>query len=477
MPMNDETITSETCVSDARMVCDTSQGIELQAPVVRLARHEIVFHVLDPGVGLRVSEVLANFRVLLNERNMYSGRAVVSSLVNTGSGFICHATLDEPTAAGNPPAAGQSPAQLAASFAEAVQGWQKVYRILPEFKIAVADIESFLHELRHWTERLELSQAMQHGDAPASRQGDLVSESCRAVTPFLNSLFEKFELVARRIDADLRPAHAAYVKRLLHPLLLCSPFMHRIFRKPLGYAGDYEMVNMILRDPQEGPNLFARVLNSWFLSQDPAEAHRNRVQYLARRFTEETINARERGATLKVFNLGCGPAGEVAEFMTRQPLSDSADFTLLDFNEETLAYTEEKLAEARRRHGRRTGLHYVKKSVAQVLKSAAKFPENEYDLIYCAGLFDYLPDRVCQQLMDMFHRMLKPSGLIIATNVDVSNPIIHIMGYIFEWHLIYRTGRQLAAVAPAAADPEFCRISADLTGSNIFLEVRKPAAS
>ena len=163
--------------------------------------------------------------------------------------------------------------------------------------------------------------------------------------------------------------------------------------------------------------------------------------------------------------------------MAGHPLSDSSDFTLIDFNEETLAYTEEKLAAIRRRHGRRTGLHYVKKSVAQVLKSGAKLPESEYDLIYCAGLFDYLPDRVCQQLMDMFYRMVKPSGLIIATNVDVSNPIIHIMGYIFEWHLIYRTGRQLADLAPAAVDPEWCRITADVTGSNIFLEVRKPAAS
>ena len=55
-------------------------------------------------------------------------------------------------------------------------------------------------------------------------------------------------------------------------LLLSSPFLYRAYQKPLGYAGDYEMVNMIARDPYEGGSLFAKVVNLWFLSQWPARA-------------------------------------------------------------------------------------------------------------------------------------------------------------------------------------------------------------
>ena len=58
---------------------------------------------------------------------------------------------------------------------------------------------------------------------------------------------------------------------------MASPFMHRIFAKPLGYAGDYEMVNMILRDPCEGSSLFAKLLNVFILSQVPAVADRKSV--------------------------------------------------------------------------------------------------------------------------------------------------------------------------------------------------------
>ncbi len=45
---------------------------------------------------------------------------------------------------------------------------------------------------------------------------------------------------------DLVPVHQAFGKRHLHPLILGSPFVYRTLQKPLGYAGDYEMVNMMM---------------------------------------------------------------------------------------------------------------------------------------------------------------------------------------------------------------------------------------
>src|SRR5260221_11124810 len=118
--------------------------------------------------------------------------------------------------------------------------------------------------------------------------------------------------------------------------------------------------------------------------------------------------------------------------MKKCPLSDHAEFTLLDFNEESLPYTRTSLEDARRRQNRATRIQLVRKSVAQVIKAGMRNVTAEYDVVYCAGLFDYLPDRVCQQLLNMFYGMLAPGGLLLATNVDPSNPIRTIMGSIFE---------------------------------------------
>jgi extracellular factor (EF) 3-hydroxypalmitic acid methyl ester biosynthesis protein len=337
-------------------------------------------------------------------------------------------------------------------------------------------MQMFLTDLRLWLDQVELGiRGLPNGDRSKAER-EVVQQLVQPVSRSLNYLFEKFELVSAAVEPELQPVHSLYAKRLLHPLLLASPFMHRIYRKPLGYAGDYEMVNMILRDPHEGSSVFSKVLNCWFLSQMPAEAHRNRVTFLTRRLLEEGARAKARGARLRVFNLGCGPAREVQDFLAQQEISNQTDFTLLDFNEETLAYTEGMLNGAKNQHRRATAIRMLKKSVVQVLKAAGRGSDEKYDLVYCAGLFDYLQQRVCKQLMNMFYDMLAPGGLLIATNVDAANPIQRIMGYIFEWHLIYRTGQELAAAAPDDATPDDYQVTADITGCNIFIEVRKPPA-
>jgi extracellular factor (EF) 3-hydroxypalmitic acid methyl ester biosynthesis protein len=237
---------------------------------------------------------------------------------------------------------------------------------------------------------------------------------------------------------------------------------------------------MILRDPHEGGSLFAKLLNTWFLSQSPAEAHRNRVKYLTARLREESLRAVRGNRRLRVLNLGCGPAGEVHAFMREDELCNHASLTLLDFNDETIRDTGNALRSVNQQFHRSAEINMVKRSVHQVLKDGSKGNKvsgaGTFDFVYCAGLFDYLTDRTCKQLMNIFHELLAPGGLLVATNVDSFNPIRNIMGYIFEWKLVERNGTEFMTLTPDKALKDDCRILADVTGCNIFLECRKPEA-
>lgn len=179
---------------------------------------------------------------------------------------------------------------------------------------------------------------------------------------------------------------------------------------------------------------------------------------------------------MKAFNLGCGPAWEIQKFLAENDVCDRADFTLVDFNAETIAHTREVLHEIKRNHGRATPIQFIQKSVQQILKEGGKgsAESRKYDLVYCAGLFDYLSDQVCQRLMNIFYGMVKPGGLLLATNVDVSNPMRNTMETILEWHLIYRTSQQARKLIPDKAHPDDFSVKSDVTGVNIFIEVRKP---
>ena len=371
------------------------------------------------------------------------------------------------------------PGQFGAHFDDFVRGWQKVCQVRPDFKVAVADIQSFLLELRRWTEQVALGLRSR----PAPKGGSLENEALEQLTGpvvfVLDNLFAKFEESANALDSASQPRHRSYAQRILHPAVLCAPFANRTYQKPLGYAGDYEMVNMILRDPREGASFFAKLLNCWLLKQDSATAHRNRLEFLRGRLTQESLRCLRRGQPLRILSLGCGPAGEVQKFLAEGSLADHAQFTLLDFNDETIHYTTRVLGEICRQHGRRTRIEVLKKSVQQVLKEGSRpLPgaDRGYDFVYCSGLFDYLPDRTCKQLMNIFWNWTRPGGLVLATNVTPHSPNRRSLDLLLDWHLIYRDASRFGTFAPEGAAAESVRLYSDDTAVNMFLEARKPDA-
>lgn len=69
-----------------------------------------------------------------------------------------------------------------------------------------------------------------------------------------------------------------------------------------------------------------------------------------------------------IFNLGCGPAGEVQNFLVQDEVCNDTSFVLLDFNDETLLHTKEVLEDLKGKLNRQTKIEVVKKSVHQVLR-------------------------------------------------------------------------------------------------------------
>jgi extracellular factor (EF) 3-hydroxypalmitic acid methyl ester biosynthesis protein len=449
----------------------TAQGIEMQGTLLRLTPQSVTFEVYSGPGTLRLSEVLSEFNLLADTRSIYAGSAVLSSMLYTGSMLVCEASLTGSLLDLDLFQLSHPERIIPQGFAAMVERWQKTYRVDAKYKLAVADLHNFLEELRLWLDQIELG-------IRARPNGSNDAEILRAMpaSTVMNSLFERFEEAAAAVPEELVPIHRSFCRRQLHPLLLCAPFMHRIFTKPLGYAGDYEMIGMILRNGFEGSSLFAKLLHSHIIAQAPARSVRNRAVYFVRRFVEEAARVSAGGRIASFLSLGCGPAGEVEDFLNHHPLSNQTQFSLLDFNEETLRHTGSKLDKCKQEKQRRTPIHLIRKSVHNLFKGRGKITadDQKFDMIYCSGLYDYLDDRMCKALNTFLYDQLQPGGVLIVTNFDPSNPIRHIQEHIFDWFLIYRDARHFGRLAPEQASPEDCRVAADTTGCNVFLEARKP---
>ncbi len=80
--------------------------------------------------------------------------------------------------------------------------------------------------------------------------------------------------------------------------------------------------------------------------------------------------------------------------------------------------------------------------------------------------------------MNIFYELLAPEGLVMITNAaddcQSSKPFRYSMDYMLDWNLLYRGREELADLAPDHADPANVKVIIEDTGTNMFLEVRKP---
>lgn len=450
------------------------QGVDGQGTLLYLTRNAVVFEVYNPYSIVQTSEVLQVLRVLRGERTIYSGRAVVSNILATGLMLIVSATLVDPWSdlVGIAPGKG-----LREETERFLHDWEAGHELRASYRLAVGSIRAFLGELSQWLEQTEVATGIDDANVSAEMKREFVQEVRAPLESRMDELYETFEHEASQVPPDDVMPHKAHARREIHPFIMCSPFLHRTFSKPLGYAGDYEMVNMMVSDPIDGSSNYARLLNSYHLKSAPVTAHRNRIEMLMRQLKAEAKRAIERGGRCRVLNLGCGPAAEIREFMLQDSISDRCEFHLLDFDKTALAHVDSWIKETAVAAGRRPSVNLIHKSVHQLLKGVARreaIDPQPFDFVYCAGLFDYLSDRVCVRLLECFVDWVNPGGLVVVTNVHPMNPIRYFMEYLTEWHLIYRDETALSNLAPRSKTKN---IRTDPSGVNVFLEIRREEPS
>ena len=121
-------------------------GVTLHGAPVHIERHHIAFEVFNPAAIPQLSEALDKFIIVLQGRTVYSGRAVISHVVDAGAKMVCEATLDEMH--------WTDLNQVMREFKSFLKDWQKFYKVLPEFKIVIADMQTLFTDLRLWLERV-----------------------------------------------------------------------------------------------------------------------------------------------------------------------------------------------------------------------------------------------------------------------------------------------------------------------------------
>lgn len=280
------------------------------------------------------------------------------------------------------------------------------------------------------------------------------------LTEYKSNFFNLIDTISEEIDNS---SDQEYLKEKFFNLcsgIECSLMHNRTRKKPCGYAGDYLLLDWIYtkKTAETGAGKF---FDELFHSYEAAISVRNRKEYLKKKCCELL---KEKGQRIDVLDLGCGSCRDVREIYQSLSNAHKIHFHCVDSDPRAVEYAKNLL------DGK-----IEKYSIEIRVANAFRLKTNKkYDLIWSAGMFDYLEKRVAVILLKKIWRNLKENGRIIFGNFSPQNPTRKGMELVGRWYLIHRTASDLIKICRETELPfSEIEVESEEEGINLFCILKK----
>jgi len=457
-------------------------GMERSCQVRDFSRTGISFLLEDGSLIFRIGDIVSDFRFYSFENIVYSGPATIVHIQDECS--------DDKVIS-----------RMGCSFENMIDissiiKVDKVTRLQNEyldFIHSMAIEENLNEEFVHLTSHLhfilsnfqnklkeEEEKILEESDGPFQASlmetlRDLTFETLSEVTNRFNENFAA--IVEKYEDPKEHFIHREFFQKRLNKFFMKSALFKRAYTKPLGYAGDYEMMNIIYRNAFEGSDIFSQVMNRIDCEGAASRAVRNRRGYFCRKITALYDNVSDHD-TIKIVSIACGPSLEIFDFLSRLKNSDNqckVEIVTMDQDANALADSSKRL-DPFIDELERLSMRYVQGNIKALIvgKDSEKDPYRDADLIYTTGLFDYLSENASNRLILELYRYLKPGGKLIIGNFGTHNPQRFKMEYGSEWFLIHRSEQDLMNMTAGLPQDVTLYVEKEPEGINLFLNIHKP---
>jgi len=248
--------------------------------------------------------------------------------------------------------------------------------------------------------------------------------------------FEKNNIA--KSEAKVFQFKQIFEKRYRH-YFLCGEFPRWVYYKPYGYAGDYKIIDDIYQNKPRTIG-FDRLWDNYFQQMMASRATRERKESL-KKFILDFVQ-QHKNKEIRIMNLASGPAREIKELLEGDSsgVMSKVVFDCYDFDVRALDYAKELL-------NNNKNVNFIQKNAIRIAlkKVITDDVPHRYDLIYSAGLLDYLDVRIAVKLVNNLKKILKKNGSIVIANFGdkYNNTSAGIMEWATEWYLIYRPKEEL----------------------------------
>jgi len=424
-------------------------------------------------VALAPGSLLESFELRLGDRTIWSGDAVVvhGSAERLGGRFTS-SVLD------------LQRLRLGATLEGRLSLLREQRERLPdEWRAAVGDLRQLLEDVRFELEEIERGE-MRDPLRQGEEENKLFDELHVRWGGVYVDAVTQLHAMSKGLDERAVTLARSYAQSMIMPLFMGSPFQRRAYEKPLGYAGDYRMMELCYTKELHGDGLFGRFLHSLGKTRTLVRAVVAR-EVVMREAVRRAAEAEGEGPA-RVLVLAAGPAIELRNWLEETTsLHRPVELVLLDQDREAHETAHRHLTRIlleRHRGMLPVTVQCLHFSVRQLLKPRTLEDERvaseiltNLDLIYSGGLYDYLPHPVAALLTKRIYALLRGGGRLLLGNLMEAPDTTWFMDYVLGWPLLYRTDETMLPFADGLTpSPSSVRISRDTTGWCIFLDVTKP---
>ena len=346
---------------------------------------------------------------------------------------------------------------------------QKISKVPAVFTARVFELKNLLQKLEQKIEALSASKTFLSRADLEEFQDTAITVTGRAIYQVWQGFHSELSLMLENQAEDVTKEAFVFFREQMKGLLYQSPFAQRCLTKPRGYAGDYEMMNLIYKQQDMGETLFGKCVERAFLDHAEPQAVRNRIEFLH----EQILNLLHKHPVgrLRIMSVASGPAAEIQKLMEvlNQEDLDRLEVVLLDQDESSLKHAQRQVRQIGRKLGKKFDVTLFHQSIKLIISNGLEV--DAFDLIYSAGLFDYFSDAVAHMAGKVLFNSVKKGGRLIIGNFDISTPNRFGMSLVFDWNLIYRSRADLERIFgfPGAA----IQVQHEKNGINLFCVLTK----
>ncbi|MDD5457458.1 MAG: class I SAM-dependent methyltransferase [Candidatus Margulisbacteria bacterium] len=314
-----------------------------------------------------------------------------------------------------------------------------VSKIDHKFLKLIKEFKEYLHNIKKMFDNYEINhKSIQHHIA-------LLDQKKPEIFPILDKYFFRIFDITNSVVIEDNKLYRLYMQKSLLEYFVFAPLNYHIFTKPLGYAGDYQLMNLIYEtyDKYMGDTLYDQLIHNYTGYIPISRSNIDRLGYLKQKIKEQKNNE----SAIKIASIACGPAREIIELIQDNELcANEYEFTLIDFEKKAMDYFMNEVNKIQKNKMKNIRFKFIPMDILNIIRGRLDNDFRDYNLIYSSGLFDYLKDKIAANLIKELFERLSSNGTLIIINANIDKSF-HRAYYetLGEWNFFHRTEENMLA--------------------------------